>query len=206
LLQVQNKQKFNSKVLSAAGNHKFVRHNTPDMHSLSNSLVFRILRPADADALRRLRHRAIQECPEHFGTPPDIELGRGTGYYRRQLLAARLRGQSRILGVFQGPNLVGMAGVRHRHTLSKPYGLIYSMYLIPEHRGKGNGRALLEEAQNLLIRLWKVDTFQMNVEIHNLPALSLYESCGFRILRTDSHAFRINGVDFDVHLLEKRLV
>lgn len=175
------------------------------MQPLSDSLAIRILNPMDADRLRKLRHVAIQDCPENFGTQPAIELGRTTGYYRRQLLGAQLKGQSRILGVMEGPNLVGMAGIRYRQSFASPYALIYSMYLLKEHRGIGNGRGLLEAAQEWAVRLWMVHTFQLNVEIQNLPAIRLYESSGFRILRTDRHAFRIENTDYHVHLLEKKI-
>lgn len=168
------------------------------------SLPIRPLRPCEAEGLMRLRHQAIRECATHFGTPPEIELGRNAGDYRRQLLNHRRSGQAALLGLWERDRLRGMAGVRSTRSGNTTFGLIYSMYVAPELRGLGRGRALLEASMRHLRTTWRLDTFRMNVEIHNQAALDLYLHCGFEILRTETGAFRIDGRWHDVYLLERR--
>ncbi|GCE47442.1 ribosomal protein S18 acetylase RimI-like enzyme [Thermosporothrix hazakensis] len=60
---------------------------------------------------------------------------------------------------------------------------LYSLIIKPEYRGRGYGRVLLEEAIRSLPHdeQWKV---KLEVNTTNIPALQLYQSCGFRITRT----------------------
>lgn len=168
----------------------------------SSSILFRHIRPEDAEQLRDLRHRAIQECAHHFGTPPDIELGRGTGYYRRQILEGRRLGSRVILGGWVGDELICMAGIRRRRTVSGPVGLITSMYVAPDWRGRRAGGHLLAQARERIEKLWKVHRFQMNVEVNNETALKLYLRNGFRICSREENAFFIRGRAHSVYLLE----
>jgi ribosomal protein S18 acetylase RimI-like enzyme len=195
--QTQNKEKFDDFETRKPGFDKNVPGNT--------GLRLRLLTPGDAAALRGLRHRAIGECAWNFGTPPGIEHARGLGYYRRQLFQARFHSSTRYLGLWDGVNLVGMAGLRLRRTRGTPFGLIFSMYLLPEYRGRHIGRALLRAAQDRIRADWDPPRLRMQVEVHNRPALRLYQSEGFHILDTETAAFRIGTTDYDVHVLEKPL-
>ncbi len=170
--------------------------------TLQTACTHRILRPGDASALMRVRHQAIQECPWNFGTPPGIELAKGSGYYRRQILHYRLRGTAAILGAWQEQNLVGIAGLRIQRQHPTACGLIFSMYVLPTHRGQGQGRCLLEQARLYLQEYFLTSCCQMNVEVNNSAALRLYESCGFHIIGRENGAFRIHGQAYDVYLLE----
>ncbi|MDA3874712.1 MAG: GNAT family N-acetyltransferase [Kiritimatiellae bacterium] len=170
--------------------------------TLQTAYSHRILRPSDATALMRIRHQAIQECPWNFGTPPGVELGKGSGYYRRQILHYKLRGTAAILGAWRGRDLVGIAGARIQRQHPTPCGLIFSMYVLPSHRGYGQGRSLLEQARMYLQEQFHVFCCQMNVEVNNTAALRLYESCGFHICGRENAAFRIHGQSYDVYLLE----
>jgi ribosomal protein S18 acetylase RimI-like enzyme len=162
----------------------------------------RLLRPADGVALMRLRHQAIQECPWNFGTPPGIELAKGSGYYRRQILHYKLKGTAAIMGIWRENHLFGIAGLRIKRPSDN--GLIFSMYVQPAHRGNGHGRCLLEQARLYLQEQFHTACCRMNVEVNNTAALRLYESCGFHIRDRENAAFRIHGQAYDVYLLEWR--
>lgn len=166
--------------------------------------LIRILRVGDAPELMALRHRALRECPGYFGTPPQIELAKNLEVYRRQLARQRKGGKSAILGLWQGPHLVGMAGLKLRRQRTGPAGLIYSMYLEPDSRGQGFGKRLLTFARDEIFQRWQVTRCLMNVEVHNQIALKLYQQAGFRIIDTETAAFWIDGRPHDVHLLEWR--
>jgi|GEM_PF-266959 len=164
--------------------------------------VLRALLPRDAPAMMALRQRAIRECPWNFGTPPAVEFAKSVGHYRRQLVYDRLHRRSAHLGLWRDRDLVGMAGIRTRLEGGRPFGLIYSMYIDPEWRGRGYGRALLFSARKRVRNLWNLETCRMCVETGNHTALRLYQSCGFDILRHERDAFRIAEVSHDVYHLE----
>jgi ribosomal protein S18 acetylase RimI-like enzyme len=163
----------------------------------------RILKSLEAVALRDLRHRAIREIPEAFGTPPAIELAKSAMHYRRQLLRMGIDRGELLLGLWRERDLLGMVGLGRRDKPGGLHGLIYSMYLLPELRGQGWGRRLLEEAEHRMRSLWQIERFELCVEVNNLPARRLYESAGFRILRTETNAFAIEGRPHDVYRMGK---
>ena len=192
----QNKEKFDDFEGSSGKNYKNVCSERPP--------VFRKLTPSDAAALKDLRHQAIRECAWNFGTPPAVELGRGLSHYRRQLQLAARPARTRYLGLWIGHQLGGMAGVRAGRSRGVPFGLIFSMYLQPELRGKSYGRHLLQVAQTELLARWPVSHIRMHVEVHNRTALQLYESEGFQIAETERAAFRLEERMYDIYRLEKR--
>lgn len=167
------------------------------------SLHFRCLRPADAAALLCLRHQAIQEAPTAFGTEPAFELGKTLGHYRAQLLRFTQRGREDLLGIWQADRLVGLAGHGARRRGRLEYVLIYSMYVTPELRGQGLGAALIHHCCARAVRDWGLNRARLNVETHNLTAWRLYQHLGFREISRETAAFRINGVAYDVAVLEK---
>lgn len=168
----------------------------------AGEVQFRCLTPRDAARLRSLRHRAIQECAPLFGTPPEIELARGTEYYRLRLVQERRNPLRPILGGWVEDDLICMAGLRRRRTAAGPVGLITSMYVIPSWRGCGIGEQLLEQAMDRIRSGWALSRFQMNVEVDNERALGLYLKHGFQVIRREENAFTIDGVPHAVFLLE----
>ena len=63
--------------------------------------------------------------------------------------------------------------------LTNGLGGIYGLGVLPEHRGKGLGRAILLEAIETL-KAASATEIMLQVATENATALSLYKSCGFR--------------------------
>ncbi len=59
------------------------------------------------------------------------------------------------------------------------YAYISDLVVLPEYRGRGLGRALLAEAENLARRLG-ANALKINVLARNTTAWNLYHSAGFR--------------------------
>jgi GNAT superfamily N-acetyltransferase len=57
-------------------------------------------------------------------------------------------------------------------------------YLIPSYRGKGYGRQLVAYAEDFFEK-HSVKSYHLRVAPTNLPALHLYEKCGFRLLEKE---------------------
>ena len=169
------------------------------------STEIRPLLPRHAVELLRLRHLAIQERPEAFGTDPDWELSKSLGNYRSQLIRVEGRRREVLLGLWLGEALIGMTGLGARRREDQEYALFYSMYVQPEHRRQGHAGRMLEAGFALATATWGFTACRLCVETHNDSARRLYESHGFEFLFREQAAFRLHGIPHDVDHLERRL-
>lgn len=163
------------------------------------------LSPRHAADMRRIRHAALLEAPTAFGTDPDWELSKTTAYYHRFLLRIQARRREEILGLWFEDALIGMNGLGQRVQDRHTYALIYSMFILPEFRNQGYGTDLLHHSCHHAAKAWKVDACRITVETGNQAARRLYESRGFEYLFREKKAFSLQGIDYDVDHLEKRL-
>lgn len=78
-----------------------------------------------------------------------------------------------------------------------------SIYIDQEHRGKGIGKALLQELihQSEKEGIW---TLQSSIFSENLPSIKLHESCGFRMVGYREKIGLKNGIWKDNVLMERR--
>jgi L-amino acid N-acyltransferase YncA len=78
-----------------------------------------------------------------------------------------------------------------------------SVYVAPEARGKGVGRALLEQliSDSEDAGIW---TIQTGIFPENEASLRLHKQVGFRVLGTRERLGQLNGVWRDVVFLERR--
>jgi ribosomal protein S18 acetylase RimI-like enzyme len=97
-----------------------------------------------------------------------------------------------VFGAFSGSRLVGVAGLlfeqrertRHKATL-------YGVYVLPEFRGQGIARALVEAALGLARATPWTQVVQLTVTQSNAPAVRLYESCGFTTFGIEPFAVKV---------------
>ena len=79
--------------------------------------------------------------------------------------------------------------------------MIWGMYVSPEAREKGFGRALLLEALSLAKSVPGILQVNLCVNATNTPAIRLYESVGFKPFGHESGAMLINDVLHDeIHM------
>ena len=156
--------------------------------------------------LRQLRHEAIQEYPEAFGTAPAVELGRTERYYQRQLINLSRNPYEGILGIWEGEELIGIAGYGRRSERRKGLGaILYSIYVLPAFRRQGFGTGLVQTATGQCTALWNPRWVVLNVEIHNRHARERYLALGFEVEGTERQAFRLGTQWHDVHRMRKWL-
>lgn len=167
----------------------------------ANGQIVQLL-PRDALDMMRLRHAALREVPTAFGTDPDWELSKSEAHYQRFLMRTAACRRECLLGIKQGNTLVGMSGLGARCRENRSFGLIYSMFILPEARGKGLGSRLLCHSCRVAAEAWSLPACRITVEIHNHAARRLYERQGFRPLFRENAAFTLQGIDYDVDHLE----
>jgi phosphinothricin acetyltransferase len=78
-----------------------------------------------------------------------------------------------------------------------------SIYIPPDHRGRGIGRTLLAAliASSESDGIWTVQT---GIFPENTASLALHDRVGFRIVGTRRHIGQLNGTWRDTLLLERR--
>jgi phosphinothricin acetyltransferase len=79
----------------------------------------------------------------------------------------------------------------------------HSIYVRPDHQGRGIGRALLDALIDAATKagVW---TLQTGIFPENQASVALHETCGFRIVGRRERLGQLNGVWRDVLLLERR--
>ena len=82
----------------------------------------------------------------------------------------------RIESNFSGISFIPFASLRKGH--------IISIAVLPEHRGKGLGRALIEKALETMAKSYNAKSCYLEVRVSNEPAIKLYKKVGFEVQRT----------------------
>jgi GNAT superfamily N-acetyltransferase len=151
----------------------------------------------DAAALRHLRLRSVQEEPIAFSVGYD-EINETP----IEAIIEHLQ-ETDVFGAWMEDKLIGMVGmqraagakVRHRATIG-------GMYVIPERRRQGVGRALLEAVLTYTRSLAGVRYVTLAVVIAPTTAIALYERVGFQQWGVEPGAICVDGVDYDLaHLV-----
>jgi ribosomal-protein-alanine N-acetyltransferase len=95
---------------------------------------------------------------------------------------------------------VGLANLGLSGLVKK--GHVVSVAVLPEHRRKGVGEALVKEAMNAMKVQYNAKQCYLEVRETNEPAINLYKKLGFEIART------VNGYYTDgesAHVMTKKL-
>ncbi len=145
---------------------------------------FREGRPDDIPLLlRRVAETAWNDLPawaRELYTPDEVAR---QVHETAELL---LRGRESFLIVAEsaeGENVghIWLGEVRDSYTGARR-GYVYDLYVAPDWRGRGLGRALLAEAERRC-RARGLKELGLTVSVTNLPARRLYESAGFAVER-----------------------
>jgi GNAT superfamily N-acetyltransferase len=117
--------------------------------------------PLYADFVLEADGRLGLESSAQSGQPPPADLEPPHGV----LLLARVDGEP-----------AGLAGVRHLDT---GVAEVKSMYVVPEHRGRGLGRLLLAEVEAIAAARGCTRT-RLDTSDHLTDAIGLYRAAGYR--------------------------
>jgi ribosomal protein S18 acetylase RimI-like enzyme len=150
----------------------------------------RMLAESDADQFRKLRRERLEHDPRAFAESVEEHDALSPEVIRTRLRHAS--NENFVVGAFDGDELIGIAGFsrsprkKHRHK-----GVIWGVFVRPDARGKGAGRALLEA---LIARArTEVEQIQLSVSATQSAARDLYLSLGFEIFGRERHALKVDG-------------
>jgi RimJ/RimL family protein N-acetyltransferase len=140
-----------------------------------NELVIRRASPADATELVALA-RAVGSEPERWLiTASDW---RGPSAERRYLRSIRRSPHAAVFVAECPEGIVGRLSVARDPHPASTHVADLGLMVARSHRGRGIGRALLEQAADWA-RHVGVSKLELHVFPHNEPAIALYESFGF---------------------------
>jgi ribosomal protein S18 acetylase RimI-like enzyme len=146
----------------------------------------------DVAAYRAVRLRALREHPDAFTSSYEED-----AVLPQQVAEARLASSSfAAWGAFEAEALLGIVGLdRERRAKSRHKGTVIGMYVAPEGRGQGVGRALLDAVVSHA-RETGLQSLVLTVTEGNVAAQRLYEAAGFRSFGIEPDAVRVGTHSF----------
>jgi ribosomal protein S18 acetylase RimI-like enzyme len=158
----------------------------------------------DASEYWALRLRSLKECPEAFGASYEEEKDKPLSSIAQRLKeSSKLTDSECIMGCFDEEHrLIGMVGLfrEHREKL-RHKATIYAMYVMPEARLKGVGKALVMEAINRAKKMKGLEQVNLGVVVTNVEARKLYRNCGFEVYGVEKNALKLYNKYLDEELM-----
>lgn len=171
----------------------FARALAPNDGAEGDGMI-RPLDERDAARFRTVRLRALREEPEAFGSSYAEQVDRPLAYFEERL---RPTAERVTLGAFDGDILVGtVTFTRETGAKDQHKGVITTMYVTPEARGRGLGRALLLAAIEQARATPGVEQVHLGVVSRMAAARALYASLGFIAYGMEPHALKLGDGDY----------
>jgi len=165
--------------------------------------MIRILTVHDAADFVALRSAGLREAPLAFASSPEDPRAPDLAAARALLEEAP---ESVVLGGIEGARLVGLVGVRRdQHVKAGHKAHLWGMYVAPEARRRGVGRALLEAALAHAASLPGVELIHLGVTGAADAARALYTQAGFVAWGRESDALRFEDASTDQWHMVRRL-
>lgn len=167
-------------------------------------MLVRAIGPDDFAAFWPVRLQGLQECPAAFGASYEESVA-----LPREQAIARLSPPDGgfVLAAFDATGalsgIVGFArsvGLKSRHK-----GLIWGVYVVPEARGAGVARQMLEAAIARCRETAGVEEVLLTVGADNSSARALYDSLGFTAYGVEPRALKIDSVYHDEVMMSLKL-
>ncbi|MFJ8063554.1 GNAT family N-acetyltransferase [Psychrobacillus sp. NPDC096426] len=159
-------------------------------------MEIKLLTPNDASAYWELRLEALQQSPEAFGTSYEEAIQRTNPIER---VESNLRTEGNYtFGAFHQDKLVGMVTLFQESYLKmKHRANIFAMYVSPQVRGLGAGKALLMEAINKARTIEEIEKVNLSVVSTNEKARNLYTQLGFKVFGVEEKALKVADTYYD---------
>jgi RimJ/RimL family protein N-acetyltransferase len=150
----------------------------------------RPLRPAEAEALVRLRMEALDTDPLAFAASLEDDRALSLDFVRECLAN---EAEQAVFGAFLGEVLVGMVGLYRDPKLKRRHvAHVWGVYVSTAARGRGAGRAMMEAAIDHARQWPGIEQLQLSASTHAPGPVRLYEAVGFRTWGIEREALKWN--------------
>jgi ribosomal protein S18 acetylase RimI-like enzyme len=161
-----------------------------------------VVRHENVTAYRELRLRGLREHPEAFGETAAAFESRSLESISERVVAQARLGAFILAAVSASGAMLGCVGLAVQEPgKSRHRGMLWGMYVLPEARGKGVGRVLLDELLDCAGKLEFLEQIHLSVVTSNTAAVRLYENFGFKVFGTDPRVLKVGGQYFDESLM-----
>jgi RimJ/RimL family protein N-acetyltransferase len=142
-----------------------------------------------------MRLEALQKNPEAFASSYEEEKYHSVEKYIKRFQSPQ---DSFTFGAFEDSILVGVITLIRGQKLKLSHRAnIVAMYIKPEKRGTGLGKALIAKAIEKAYRLEGIEQIYLSVVTTNISAKKLYTSCGFEVFGKEKRALKIDNTYYD---------
>ncbi len=155
-------------------------------------MTVRKLAADDVAAFRELRIEMCRSHPEAFGQTPD-EVSVMTDEKLLEWMAPSDDYPEKfVLGEFDGDRLIGTVAFRREDSVKERHrGWIWSVYVLPEGRGKGISRNLMQMTIDESRRINGLELLTLVVAMPQTSARTLYTSLGFFTTGLILHGYKL---------------
>lgn len=162
-----------------------------------------MLNSEDAHIYHELRLRSLMESPESYLTTYEDEKEKPIEKLMNNLIPSDNRF---TLGGFIDNFLTGVVTfVRESNSKTTHKGNVYALYVSPEFRGQGIGKALMLELKNRARQCIGLEQLNLTVISDNTAAKRLYVSVGFITYGKEERALKSGEQYWDEELMALKL-
>lgn len=163
-------------------------------------MEIRLLTEQDGEAWWYLRLSALKNAPHSFAESVEEHESRSMAETRKSFRS--LDAENFIVGLFEDGQLAGMAGFyRQKHEKFRHKGTIRGVYVRPESRGKGAGKAMLSELIRCAKTISGLEQVLLVVAATQEKARRLYESLGFTKYGVEPRSLKVGDQYIDDELM-----
>jgi len=151
-----------------------------------------LLKPSDAANYRRLMLEAYERAADAFTSTAQERAREPDAFWVERI--SDPAGLSAAFGAFERDDLVGTVALEFSaKPKTRHKALVIGMYVSPESRGGGAGRALLAAAIDYAEAREGILRMSLTVTEDNAPAVNLYRSAGFEAFGVEPMAILTPG-------------
>ncbi|WP_042149501.1 GNAT family N-acetyltransferase [Paucisalibacillus sp. EB02] len=158
--------------------------------------MIRLLEPSDAKQYFELRVEALKKNPEAFATSYEEVISKPNPV--EQYVKSFGQVNHYNFGAFENEKLIGMVTLLpETKEKLKHKANIFAMYVTPEQRGNGVGKALLDAAITQAREIEGITKINLSVVSINHDAKGLYQQFGFESYGVEEKALKVKNVYLD---------
>lgn len=160
-----------------------------------HGIEYRLLEVEHWQQWKEVRLQALRDCPGSFTASYEEECDKEDSFFISNVQ------NSSIFGAFIGDKLVSTVGLScHTQIKMRHRGYIFGVFTIPEARGKGITKVLMNMAI-AFARDRKLTWLLLDVVTGNDAAVKLYEKLGFQIIGNEPRSLMIGDSYVDQHIM-----